>query len=500
MKPLRHRELLLSLKYATIEACFSVPMLNLTTVNMPFAIGFAVQALGFKSAAIGLMAATPHLCNFLQPPITWFLQKFFSLYQIMIMGFVLNALPWAFIFTLPYLGYNSVVVFGLIVLVSTIANAVCAVAWSASVSQVVPLNIRGKYFGQRNMIFGFWTLVVILAAGQLVDHFDNSLEIFSWIFAIAALMRLIGLFFLTRMKFPQPVMERSKETVPMRRYFSVLKDLNYVVLLLFIGSFGFFLNLGAPFYNVYVLRELHLTMGDLTILTTLSSAGGLLSLRTWGALTDRFGNKPVLITCALLWSITGIAAWFFAAPGRHEHLFLTYFLVGYMTAGFQLCQFNLMIKLVPTETKAHYISVFFAVTSLLTAFGPIVGGKILAWLPLEMGTFLGGHLQKFHIVFVGSLILCLCSVNILQMLREPAERPWRELVGVMRGMREFNPLIGLSTLTSYVFTPRAITRLARESVRTLRRQTKDVSDVGEELMESSLRAVTRPFKDRDKEE
>lgn len=500
MKPLRHRELLLSLKYATIEACFSVPMLNLTTVNMPFAIGFAVQALGFKSAAVGLMAATPHLCNFLQPPITWFLQKFFSLYQIMVMGFILNALPWALIFTLPYLGYNGIVVFASIVLVSTLANAVCAVAWSASVSQVVPLNIRGKYFGQRNMIFGFWTLIVILGAGQLVDRFDNSMMIFSVIFAFAALARLIGLFFLTRMKFPPPVMEKSKEVVPLWSYFSVLKDTNYLVLLLFIGSWGFFMNLGMPFYNVYVLRELHLSIGDLTTLTVLATAGGLLSLRTWGALTDKFGNKPVLITCGLLWSITGIVSWLFAAPGRHEHLYLNYFLVGYMTAGFQLCQFNLMIKLVPTETKAHYISVFFAVTSLLTAFGPILGGKILEVLPLDMGIFLGGHIQKFHLVFVGSLILCLCSVNILQMLREPAERPWRELVGVMRSMREFNPLIGLSNLASYVFTPRAISKLARDSVRSFRRQTKDVSDVGEELMESSLRVVKRPFKNDKKDQ
>ena len=45
MKPLRHRELLLSLKASTIEACFSVPMLNLTIPSFPFVITFAVSVL-----------------------------------------------------------------------------------------------------------------------------------------------------------------------------------------------------------------------------------------------------------------------------------------------------------------------------------------------------------------------------------------------------------------------------------------------------------------------
>ena len=53
MKPLRKRELLLSMKYCTIEGCFSVPMLNLTLGNFPFVIGFAVKGLGWGDAGIG---------------------------------------------------------------------------------------------------------------------------------------------------------------------------------------------------------------------------------------------------------------------------------------------------------------------------------------------------------------------------------------------------------------------------------------------------------------
>ena len=49
MNVLRKRELLLSLKYCTIEACFSVPMLNLTLTQFPFILGFAVTAMGWQA-------------------------------------------------------------------------------------------------------------------------------------------------------------------------------------------------------------------------------------------------------------------------------------------------------------------------------------------------------------------------------------------------------------------------------------------------------------------
>src|SRR3954470_1670121 len=191
MNALRKRELLLSLKYCTIEACFSVPMLNLTLGNMPFLIGFAVKALHWSDTMIGLLAATPFLCLFLQPPITFWLQRRFSLHQIIAATFVMNALPWPFVLLFPWLGDTANTLFRAIVFISNLGNALCGVAWWAAVSELIPLNIRGRYFGARNVLFGFWSLLAILAAGKLADHFHSTLLVFGGIFAAAACSRLV---------------------------------------------------------------------------------------------------------------------------------------------------------------------------------------------------------------------------------------------------------------------------------------------------------------------
>ena len=500
MNALRKRELLLSLKYGTVESCFSVPMLNLTLANFPFVIGFAVKVLGWSDAAIGLLAATPFLCFFLQPPLTYLLQRFFSLYQIMVLGFVGNALPWMLVVFFPWMGPHRDWGFAAIVMISTLANAVCAVSWSASMSELVPLAIRGKYFGTRNMIFGFWTLVVVLTAGKLADAYANSLTVFGIIFLVAAVARLFGLFFLTRMRFPALVLARRPQAPGLGLFAAVFRDGNFTRLLLFTGLFGLCLNLAVPFYSVYVLKELPLTLGDLAVLTTLSTFGSLVSLRTWGALSDRFGNKPIMVTSALLWLVLAAVSWLFSGAGHYRHLYLTYFITGFMTAGFQqIGQFNLMIKMVPAENRTHYISVYFSFTNMLIALGPIIGGAILQRLPADAGNLFGQPLNRYHILIVGSLLLCVLMLHLLQTVREPAERSVRELVKVMANMREFNPLLGLSTLAQFMFTPRGLSRFAHASVRTLRRQTSAVAEVGEELVEGGWRALREPFRKGGKE-
>src|SRR5204863_5147470 len=90
---MRRRDLLLSLKYCTIEACFSVPALNLTMPTFPFILAYCTSILLWPAWAIGLVAALPHICNFLQPPISRLLEKRYSLYTIMRCGFVGSSVP-----------------------------------------------------------------------------------------------------------------------------------------------------------------------------------------------------------------------------------------------------------------------------------------------------------------------------------------------------------------------------------------------------------------------
>src|SRR2546426_930834 len=89
-----------------------------------------------------------------------------------------------------------------------------------------------------HMMFGFWTLVVVLIAGRLVDHYHNSLTIFATIFAAGAVARLLGLYFLLRMSLPPSATEVRPQRSPLDTFTAVFGDRNFFRLLLFTGLFG----------------------------------------------------------------------------------------------------------------------------------------------------------------------------------------------------------------------------------------------------------------------
>ncbi len=491
MDRLRHRDRLLSLKYSTIEACFSVPMLNLTLPSFPFVLAFAVKGLGWKAGAVGAMAALPHLCNCFQPLLLAGFSRRLSLYGLLLLTFTLGGLPWMAALSFPWVGSGRDTLFAGILLLGTLASSVASVAWSSAISELVPERLGSRYFARRNLIFGAWTLVAVMIAGHVAEAQHNSLIAFGWIFFIAGLWRLVGMFFLTRMRFPTNVLERRSRGISLPDLAAVFRDRNYLGLCLFIGLWGLMLNAAMPFYTVCLVDQLGYGLGTVVKLTTLASLGGLLTLKGWGRLSERFGNRPVLQICALIWAMTALVMWTLARPGLSWHLYPGYLVVGAMTAGFQLMQFNLMVRLAPAPLRPAYVAVFLAFTSFLTAAGPILGGQLLRNVPDQIGHLFGQTISRFHLLFVLSGFGCVLVTNLVQRVREPAEQPvvavWRE----MASMRTFNPMLSIMAVGELALTPRGLFALGRRSLRSVRQQVKAIEDVGHELVEGGREILNR---------
>ena len=468
-------------------------MLNLTLPIFPFVLAFAVKSLGWQPAAIGFAAAIPYFCNALQPLFVSMLSKRLSIYRLLVFTFWINALPWFLVGFLDSFGNWRDPAFAAILCIATLGNSIAAVAWSASISELVPERIAGRYFGKRNLFFGAWSLLAVFVAGLWADYSGNTIRTFGWIFALAGLARLTGLFFQTRMRFPASVMERQERGIPGSALLAVLRDRNYVGLLAFIGIWGALLNMGTPFYPVFLVERLGMSVGDVVKLVTVGTLGGLFTLNTWGALCDRFGSRPVLHVCGLVWAATAFFTWSLVGPKWHWHLYPAYFVVGAVTAGFQLAQFNLMLRLAPSQSRAAYVAVFLASTSLVTAVGPLLGGRLLGWMPEQMGELFGQPILKFHLLFVLSALGCLLSVSLSTRIRETTAQPVEELWREIRSLPSLNPILTIWGLGGVLLTPSRLITHGRNSFRTVRRQVKVLGEVGEEIIDGGKEAIRRPF-------
>jgi len=406
--------------------------------------------------------------------------------------FAIGALPWSLAGLMLIIGNGRSLMFAGMLVVGTLACSIASVAWSSAISEIVPERLSGRYFARRNLIFGAWTLLAVMLAGHIVEWSDNSLIAFAWIFTLAGLSRLLGLFFLTRMTFPAAVKQPRLKGLDLTGLFTVMRNKNYLALCLFIGCWGLFLNASMPFYTVYLVSQLNLGIGTVVKLATVASLGALLTLKGWGRLCERFGNRPVLQVCSVIWAVTALVTWSLARPDWTWHLYLGYLVVGAMTAGFQLTQFNLMIRLAPAEFRPVFVAVFLAATSLLAAIGPVLGGELLKWLPLRIGQLLGRPIFNYHVLFALSAFGCVIVTHLLTRVHEPSEQSavnvWRE----MKGMRTFNPMLSVLSVGELLLTPRGLVALARRSLRTVRQQVRALEGVGEEIVSSGKKVLAAP--------
>jgi len=271
----------------------------------------------------------------------------------------------------------------------------------------------------------------------------------------------------------------------------VLRDNNYLQLVIFIGVWGLLVNAAMPFYTVFLVRRLDMGIAEIVQLTTLASLGGLFTLNAWGRFCDQFGNRPVLHVCTVIWSVTALATWLFVGPRWQWQLYAGYFVIGAVTAGFQLAQFNLMLKLAPPGKRSAAVAVFLAFTSLLTALGPVLGGQLLSRLPSDLASMVGQPITRFHLLFGLSAVGCLVATVLVARVREPAEQPAENVWRAMRGMRAFNPMLSLQSVGELMLTPRGLVALARRSLHSVRQQARAIGDVGEQIVEGSRHAVRR---------
>ena len=98
-------------------------------------------------------------------------------------------------------------------------------------------------------------------------------------------------------------------TEPTSKWF---KDTNFLIFLLYFALWMFAVNLSAPFFNLYMLDNLHLDVSLVTLYGSLTAGANLLMLVIWGKLADRIGNRPILVfigivgaVMPLLWLGTG---------------------------------------------------------------------------------------------------------------------------------------------------------------------------------------------------
>ena len=275
-------------------------------------------------------------------------------------------------------------------------------AWSAWMGELVPSAVRGRYFGRRTALCTVAGGACALAAGLALDRGQRTGAagtVLQGLALVASAAGAASVVLMARQHAGPPRREPARWVL--RAMLRPVSDpdarrvLAYAVL--WNGACG----LSAPFFALYLLRDLGTGYAALAAQGAGLAAAKIASASGWGRAVDRAGSRRVLVLCTAGLAVSPLA-WMCSSPGRLWPLAIETALGGILLGGHGVASFDLPLSVAPRRERPFYLAAVamaggaaFGVTSAMG--GALVGGAGTAQLPLRA-------------LLAGSLVLRLAAV------------------------------------------------------------------------------------------
>ncbi len=407
----------------------------------PFLVAFA-WSIGATNYEVGLLATIGFVSQLMQLPGLFLTKRYQRRRAINAISSGISRLFWIPIILIPFLFKEQGA--GLLIqwlFLSALFAALPAPAWNSLIRDIVPSEARGRIFSRRMMLGTGLSLLLTLFAGYFVDWWKGqypgvSLYAYSVLFLVGLLFGIVGLVALSRIPEPAVVAE---EGISFRKLLAKpIKDENFRGLLIFIGVWNFAINMAVPFFVIYMLKRMNLSLAMIALLSVVSQLTHIFFLRIWGRLADRFSNKSVLSISGPLFLIAILAWSFTTMPERYflttPLLLFIHILSGMSLSGVTLATNNIALKLSPQAYAPSYLSLVGLVGAATGAIAPLVGGIFadffavrelsvtLNWSePAQQLSIYALHLRALDFLFFFAFVVGLYSLHRLGRIREEGE-------------------------------------------------------------------------------
>jgi MFS family permease len=436
---------------------------------------FAIK-LGASNFVIGLLAAIPHLSQLAQISAMYVVDRVPSRRKVYTWSGIVARPMFLVIACTVFIPSPEIALTTIIIafIVRYVAGAFLACSWNTWMRELVPDEVMGRVFGERQKkMIGIGILGSLAAAG-FIDLWGRFIPLpdsyaFGIVYTLAFIGGMYAVFASGRIS---DVVQENPEHGPLLvRLREPLRNVNYRRLMAFLASWNFAINLAAPFFTVHMLKRMELNLIEVIALATLSQLAAYVTVTHWGEVADRFSNKAVLRVCAPLF-ILSIFAWTFTTmPDVHAFtyplLILIHLATGFANAGVTLASGNIALKLAPKGNAASYLASGSIFNALAAGSATMVGGLtadlfaskqlslILRWQSeLQATEFNAMNFSYWDFFFMFASLIGLYALHRLSLVREEGEIDDRTVLDHLRQttwqtLRNLSTVAGLRASTEY---------------------------------------------------
>ena len=215
----------------------------------------------------------------------------------------------------------------------------------------------------------------------------------------------------------------------MRRF----RESNFLKFVVFSGCLTFATYMAAPFFAVFMLRDLQLSYVTYMALQVCFSLAALIALPLWGRHADLVGNVRVLRLSSFL---AALIPMFWLFSHNPAYLMLVQIFSGFSWSGVTLSAGNFIYDAVTPQKRVRCIAYFNVINGLALFMGSSLGGYFAARLPPFFGYRLLGLFA----------LSCVCRVSFYLLLsrsfREVRAAHEVSIQGLFFSVVGIRPLVG----------------------------------------------------------
>jgi len=309
---------------------------------------------------------------------------------LLIFAITVRALSWGLLAFTTYIfnnTYPNLTIFFLFVtlILHTFMGGIAAVPFFDIWGKSLPSNLRGRFFGYRQL----WGGILAIGSGLIVKNIleNNAIEFpynFALLFSLVFIFLSISYIALGSVK--EPTEKVYKNQLPfkdfLKKAFLIIKKNNnykkFIMVEILVGAGG----MALPFYILYLKDTSGIRLGTVGILLSAQMLGSVLSNILWAHLSDFVGNKKVIQISTFAGLMVPIIA--LITQFKNELLYLLLFaIIGFFIAGRTIGNTNYLLDIAPPKDRPIYISLTGTLLFPVSLF-PLIGGLIAQYISYNM--------------------------------------------------------------------------------------------------------------------
>ncbi|HEX9051444.1 MAG TPA: hypothetical protein VF841_13010 [Anaeromyxobacter sp.] len=337
--------------------------------------------LGCGAAAIAVLGAMPFVAHVLQLPAAALTARY-GARRVALAAVAVSRQAYLPLVALPFLPVSPGPARALLLGCAAVQHGlgiVCNNGWVAWMGEIVPVRLRGRYFGRRTAICTSAAALAGLAVGAYLDRAPGGRG--ATLSALAALTCVAGAASTAVMARQHGGIRAGAAAARRSSFRAVLRSRAPRRWAVLQAGCGVASGLAVPFFAVFVLRDRALGFAFLAAYGAITSVARTASAPAWGRWTDRPGGARRVVIAANALAVAGPILWIASARLGATLLLVEGALAGVAAAGTGVAGLVFPLALSDDATRPVYHAVFAVSGGLAFGAGAAAGAALAGAAP-----------------------------------------------------------------------------------------------------------------------